>query len=330
MVKNKNIEGLIVYQSKDGALEVKAMIQEDSIWLSQDQLAKLFQTTKQNISLHLKNVFISGELAEKSVVKDFLTTASDGKRYKVVHYGLDAIISVGYRINSKKATQFRIWATKTLKEHLLRGYTINQKVLQSQRSKFKELQTTIEYLENQAKHELLRGQGEELLSLVRDYTKSLHLLEDYDNKKIKSKRGNKTINPLSIEWANKVIVGIKQNITDTGRSLGMLGIDINRKLDSVLNNINQSFSGKDLYPTIEDKSSNLLYFTIKDHPFLDGNKRIASILFIAFLDRNNYLYRENGERKINDNALVALALLVAVSNPEEKDLIIDLIKSLLA
>ncbi|MFZ2202122.1 MAG: virulence protein RhuM/Fic/DOC family protein, partial [Microgenomates group bacterium] len=300
------------------------------IWLSQIQIAKLFQSTKQNISLHLKNIFLSGELAQKSVVKDFLTTAKDGKKYLVAHYNLDAIISVGYRVNSRKATQFRIWATKILKDHLLRGYTINKERLLAQRSKFKELQTTIDYLENQAKNDLLRSQGLELLSLVRDYTRSLNLLEQYDNKKFTKRRGAKVIKPLTVDLAQKVIENIRDQLSKSGKSLGMLGIDTNNKLESIIRNLNQTFGGTDLYPNLEGKAANLLYLTIKDHPFLDGNKRIGSMLFIIFLDQNNYLYRESGERKINDNALVALALLVAVSPSSEKELIIDLIKSLVA
>lgn len=319
----------MIYQTKGGGLVVNTRVADETIWLSQDQIAQIFQTTKQNISLHIKNIFSSGELRQKSVVKDFLTTAKDGKRYLVTHYNLDAIISIGYRVNSKKATQFRIWATKVLKDHLLKGYSINKQRLLAQRSKFKELQTTIEYLENQAKHDLLRSQGLELLSLVQDYTRSLNLLEQYDNKKFTKKKGKKVTSPLTIGFAQKVIKNIQDSLSRSGKNLGMLGVDTNNKLESIIKNLNQTFAGAYLYPTLEERSANLLYLIIKDHPFIDGNKRIGSMLFITFLDQNDNLYRPNGERKINDNALVALALLVAVSPSTEKDLIIDLVKSLI-
>jgi len=208
-----------VYQSRDGGLEIKTKIEKNTVWLSLDNIALLFGRDKSVVSRHIKNIFLTDELSRNSVVAKNATTAVDGKTYMVEYFNLDLIISVGYRINSKQATAFRIWATKTLKEHLLKGYTINQKLLLSQRSKFKELQTTIDYLENQAKHELLRGQGQELLSLVRDYTKSLHLLEDYDSKKIKTSRGSKLISKLNIAWAEEVIGGIKKNLTDTGRQV---------------------------------------------------------------------------------------------------------------
>jgi prophage maintenance system killer protein len=326
MIKFADKNSLAVYQSKDGGLVIKAKVVKDSIWLNQSQIADLFSIDRSVITKHLSNIFKTQELKEVSNVQKMHVAGADRP---VKFYSLDVIISVGYRVNSKKATQFRIWATKIIKEHLLKGYSVNRHLLLTHRNKFKELQTTIDYLENQAKDELLRGQGQELLSLVKDYTKSLKLLEEYDNKKIKTKKGAKTLSVLTTEWAETVIGGIKESLSDTGRQLGMFGVDTNKKLDSIVRNIGQTFSGNDLYPTLEDKTANLLYLVIKDHPFLDGNKRIASLLFVTYLDQNKYLYRPNGERKINDNALVALAILVAVSNPMEKDLIIDLIKSLL-
>jgi len=326
MTKLADKNPLAVYQSKDGGLVIKAKVVKDSIWLNQSQIADLFSIDRSVITKHLSNIFKTRELKEVSNVQKMHVAGADRP---VKFYSLDVIISVGYRVNSRKATQFRIWATKVLKNHLLRGYTVNQQLLLSHRNKFRELQSTIDYLEGQAEHELLKGQGQELLSLVKDYTKSLNLLEEYDNKEIRSKKGSSAISKLTIQLAEQVIADIKTNIADAGRSLGMFGVDTNTKLESIINNVNQTFSKKDLYPTVEDKSANLLYLVIKDHPLLDGNKRTASLLFVTYLDRNKYLYRTNGERKINDNALVALALLVAVSNPMEKDLIIDLIKSLL-
>ncbi len=321
---------MVIYKSNDGEITINVTFKADNIWLTQTQLSTLFGTKRPAITKHINNIFKSGELEEKSVSSILEHTAADGKKYKTKFYSLDAIISVGYRVNSKKATQFRIWATKVLKDHLLQGYTLNKQRLFSQRNKFKELQTTIDYLENQAKHDLLRGQGLELLALIKDYTKSLDLLEQYDNKKIVSKKGKKESRTLTISFAENVIEKVKNSLTESGKALGVFGVDTGKKLESIIKNLNQTFSGSDLYPTFEDKSANLLYLVIKDHPFLDGNKRIASVLFVSFLDLNNRLYRTTGERKINDNALVALALLVAVSPSSEKELIIDLVKSLMA
>ena len=330
MSKIKDTENeIVIYKEKGGLVDLRVSLKKETIWLSQAQISTLFGTKRPAITKHLNNIFASGELRENAVSSVLEHTAKDRKIYKTKFYSLDAVISVGYRVNSKKATQFRIWATRILKSHLLKGYTINQKLLLSQKSKFKELQTTIDYLENQAKHDLLRNQGLELLSLVRDYTKSLNLLEQYDNKKFTKKKGVGVTKPLTIDLAQKVIENIRDQLSKSGKSLGMLGVDTNNKLESIIKNLSQTFGGIDLYPSLEEKAANLLYLTIKDHPFLDGNKRISSLLFITFLDLNNYLYRSNGERKINDNALVALALLVAVSPSSEKELIIDLIKSLI-
>ena len=323
----KVINQIVIYKEKGGSIRLRVNLKKDNIWLTQAQIAELFNAERSVITKHLRNIFSSEEVVEKGNVQKMHIAGSDKF---VKFYSLDAIISVGYRVNSNKATQFRIWATKILKDHLLKGYTINQRRLLAQRSKFKELQTTIDYLENQAKHDLLRGQGLELLALIKDYTKSLDLLEQYDNKKIVSKRGKKESRTLTISFAENVIEKVKNSLTESGKALGVFGVDTGKKLESIIKNLNQTFSGSDLYPTFEDKSANLLYLIIKDHPFLDGNKRIASVLFVSFLDLNNGLYRPSGERKINDNALVALALLVAVSPSSEKELIIDLVKSLIA
>jgi len=333
MVNTKGLdEGVVIYKSDDGSIKLDIKLQNDSVWLNQYQIASLFGVKDPAISKHIKNIFQSGELSEKGTVSKMETVQDEGGRKvnRILRtYNLDIVISVGYRVNSKKATQFRIWATKILKDHLLKGYSVNQKLLLSQRNKFKELQTTINFLEGHAKDNLLRSQGLELLSLVKDYTRSLNLLEQYDNKKIHQKKGLKVEKPITLELANKTIAGIRDSLSQAGRDLGLLGVDTGNKIDSIIKNLNQTFAGEELYPTIEERSASLLYLIIKDHPFLDGNKRIGSILFITYLDHNNYLYRSSGERKINDNAIVALALLVAISPASEKDLIIDLVKSLI-
>ncbi len=302
MVKpNDGGNKIVIYKTGDGSVTLDVKFRGESIWLTQTQIAKLFSVKGPAISKHIKNIYDSGELNEKGTLSKMETVQAEGNRNVkrgLVVYNLDMVISVGYRVNSKKATQFRIWATKILKNHLLKGYSVNQQLLLSQKNKFKELQTTIDYLESQARHDLLRGQGLELLSLVQDYTRSLNLLEQYDNKKFTKRRGTKVIKPLTADLAQKVIENIRDQLSKSGKSLGMLGIDTNNKLESIIRNLNQTFGGTDLYPNLEEKAANLLYLTIKDHPFLDGNKRIGSMLFITFLDQNNFLYRPGGERKI--------------------------------
>jgi death-on-curing family protein len=243
---------------------------------------------------------------------------------------LDLVISVGYRVNSQKATQFRIWATKVLRDHLLQGYTVNEKALLAQRNKLKELQNAINFIEDKSHQELLQDQSSELLSIIKQYTKSIDLLEQYDKKQVKSVRGNKPIYTMSVSDTKETIEGIRKNLMETKKNIGFFGIESSDKIVDIIGNLNQTFAGKELYKSIEERAANLLYMIIKDHPFIDGNKRIGSLLFIRYLDRNDILYRKTGERKINDNALVALALLVAISNPVEKDILIKVITSIIS
>ncbi len=326
---------VIIYKSKDGpTLEVK--LQEDTVWLTQKQIAMLFGTQRPAITKHLNNIFKSGELEEKVVSSILEHTTQHGaikgktQTKDVKFYNLDAIISVGYRVNSQRATQFRIWATKTLKEHLIKGYTINQKRLLQTRNTLKDLQETVVLLQEKSKHELLAGQEQEILSLLSNYVKTLTLLEQYDKEKIALVKKAKGKFIIKEDEAAEIIQTLKKELIAKKEAGELFGVDASHRLKGILGNIYQTFGGKELYSSLEEKAAHLLYFIIKDHPFIDGNKRIASFLFVYFLDKNNYLYKANGEKKINDNALTALALLIAVSNPDEKDKFIKLITNLLA
>ncbi len=335
MKKNELKKGeVIIYKSKEGPkLEVR--FQEDNIWMTQKQIALVFGTQRPAITKHLNNIFKSGELKEKVVSSILEHTTQHGaikgktQTKEVQFYNLDAIISVGYRVNSQRATQFRIWATKTLKEHLIKGYTINEKRLLQARNTLKDLQDTINLLQEKSKYELLAGQGQEILSLLANYAKTLSLLEQYDKEKITLVKKAKGKFVFKEDEADEVIQTLKKELIDKKEASELFGVDASHRLSGILGNIYQTFDGKELYPSLEEKAAHLLYFIIKDHPFIDGNKRIASFLFVYFLDKNNYLYRPSGEKKINDNALTALALLIALSNLAEKDKFIKLITNLL-
>ncbi|MFH1656354.1 MAG: RhuM family protein [Candidatus Nealsonbacteria bacterium] len=324
-----NKDKIVIYNSKDNEVELRVKLEKEMIWLTQAQIAELFNIQRPAITKHLNNIFRTNELDKNSACSKMEHTASDGKSYKTKFYNLDAVIAVGYRVNSKKATQFRIWATKILKDYLLSGYAINQKRLLEAKNKFEELKNTISFIEKKSDSNLLKGQEKELLNLLSDYSKTLTLLGEYDKGEIKRTKGGKPEFVLDYNNCLKIIIKLKQEIIVRKEAGDIFGFEQNKSFEGIVNNIYQGFGGKNLYPDIESKASHLLYFTIKDHPFSDGNKRIASFLFVYFLDKNDYLFRASGERKINDNALTALALLVAESNPKEKDQMVALITQLL-
>jgi len=323
---------ILIYKSKEGPkLEVR--LEEETIWLTLNQIASLFDVQKAAISKHIKNIFNSGELDLDSTVSKMETVQIEGnRRIKriLTYFNLDMIISIGYRVNSQKATQFRIWATKTLKEHLIKGYTINEKRLLQTQSHLKELQETISFLQDKSKNELLAGQEQEILNLLTNYSKTLSLLEQYDKEKlslIKKTKGNFV---LKYEDAIQVIDKIKKELVAKKEASDLFGKENSNRFKGILDSIYQTFDKKELYPSLEVKAAHLLYFIIKDHPFVDGNKRIASFLFVYFLDKNSFLYRKTGEKKINDNALTTLALLIAISDSKDKDRIIKIITNIIS
>ncbi len=326
---NEKNNSIIIYEASKGDVRIDVRLENETVWLTQKQMSELFDKDIRTINEHIKNIFKERELKESSVIRKFRITASDGKQYDTNFYNLDIVISVGYRVKSLRGTQFRIWATKTLKQYLIKGYAINEKRLLETQEKFKELQTAISFLQDKSQKEMLTGQSQEILNLLSSYAKTLTLLNEYDTGKIKEAKGGKTKFVLKYQDIHEIIKKIKTELAAKKEAGDLFGQERNNMLGAVIKNLYQTFGGKELYPTIENKASHLLYLIIKDHSFSDGNKRIASFLFVYFLDKNNYLYKKSGEKKINDNALTALALLVAESKPEEKDVMIKIIMNLI-
>jgi len=318
---------IVIYKASDGKTQLDVKLEEETVWLTQAQMVFLFQTTKQNVSLHINNIFKEGELSRNSVVKEYLTTAADGKTYKTKYFNLDVIISVGYRVKSKRGTQFRIWANSVLKDFLVRGYALNEKRLKEQSEKIKEIERTLEIFSNVVEHyQLNRDEFSGILKVVTDYTRALDLLDDYDNQRLKIDRTNKDeIFKIDYDSAKMIIRRLKEKFG--GSSL--FGKEKDQSFKGTVGTIYQTFGKKQLYPSIEEKAAHLLYFTIKNHSFIDGNKRIAAALFLWFLEMNNYLYGKNDRKRIADNALVALCLLIAESNPKEKDVIVKVVVNLI-
>lgn len=317
---------ILIYKAKSGQAQLEVKLQDETVWLTQDQMTKLFKRDQSVISRHIKNVFNEGELDEKSNMH-FLHIANSDK--PTAFYNLDVIISVGYRVKSQQGTQFRIWATKTLKDYLIQGYAINQKRLLEETKKLKELQQAISFIQNKASHPELKDQAQELFKIINEYSSSLTILHQYDEGKLSIGKGKKPSYELTHKDAEELIKNLKSDLINKGEAGGLFGQDVNGKLESIIGAIYQTFDKQKLYPSIEEKAANLLYLMIKDHPFSDGNKRTGSLLFVYFLKKNNYLLKDSNERKITDTTLVALALLIANSNPKEKEVMIKIITNLL-
>ncbi|OGH84189.1 MAG: hypothetical protein A2261_00165 [Candidatus Magasanikbacteria bacterium RIFOXYA2_FULL_44_8] len=326
--KNTN---LVIYTTPQKDVTIPVQIDRDTVWLSQKQMAELFQKDRKTITEHIGNVFKEGELAKNSVCRNFQHTATDGKTYDVALYNLDVIISVGYRVKSQNGTRFRIWATSVLRDHILKGFTINQnRIKQNSELKLKELEAAIKLFKTAIdKKQLNQSESDGLLRVITDYANSWVLLQKYDEGKLKLVGGSKKGNVFAFETVVEMIEQLKNDLAKKREASELFGAQRGHALQSIVGSIAQSFGGKDLYGSVEEKAANFLYLLIKDHPFSDGNKRIGSFLFIAFLAKNRCLTNKKGERKINDNALVALALLVAESDPKEKEIMIALITNLL-
>jgi prophage maintenance system killer protein len=326
------VSEIIIYKSADNQIEVNVNVQAegDTVWLTQQQLVNLFQSSKANISEHIKHIFESKELEEQATVRKFRTVQKEGER-KVernrLHYNLDVIISVGYRVNSKQGVQFRIWANKILKEYLVKGYALNERKLKETQQQFLELQQSIKLLENVVNQKQLNSdEATSLLKVITEYSHALSLLDQYDHQKLSiQKKVDKDINKLTYDEAIKQII-IWRDSHDGG---ALFGNEKDASFKSSLETIYQTFDGIDLYPSTEEKAANLLYFVVKNHSFSDGNKRIAAGLFVFFLDKNRKLYNADGSKIIADNALVAITIMIAESNTEEKDVMIKLIVNLM-
>jgi len=328
MAKNNFQKGeIVIYKTPKNEVEVEVRFEKDTVWLRQDEIARLYGKERSVITKHINNIFRDKEVDKKSNVQKLHIAGSDKP---VAFYSLDVILAVGYRTNSARAIHFRKWATNVLKRYLLKGYAINKKRLLQTRSRLKELQSAIDFLQKKSKYQLLTGQEKEILDLLANYSKTLSLLEQYDKGRIKLVKKSKAEFVLEYEEAKRIIKEIKKDLISKKEASDLFGQDNEGRLAGIIKNIYQTFKGKELYPSLEEKAAHLLYFIVKDHPFIDGNKRIASFLFVYFLDKNNFLYKENRERKINDNALTALTLLIAVSEPKDKDILIKIITNLIS
>lgn len=324
-------EQILIYEAEDGQTQIDVTLEGETVWLTQSQMITLFDSSKANISEHIKHILSSGELDEGATVRNFRTVQKEGNRNVTrsrLHYNLDMIISVGYRVNSKRGVLFRQWANKVLKEYLLQGYAINEKLLQERTQQLQELKNVVQLQEKViSEYPLNTDESAGLVKIIAQYSRALEFLDDYDHQRLGiPEQGSQEVFKISYDQARKAI-------DELGRQTKFEGLFGREKDDSFkgsLENIYQTFGGEDLYPTIEEKAAHLLYFVVKNHSFSDGNKRIAAYLFVWFLDRNNILLTKTGSKVITDNALVALTLLIAESYPSEKDMMIKVIVNLIS
>ncbi len=317
---------IIIYQTQDNQTQLEVRFDGDTVWLSQAQMVELFASSKANISEHLKSIFQSGELDNLSTVRKFRTVRKEGTRNvsrEIEHYNLDVIISTGYRVNTQRGVLFRQWATQRLKEYLVQGYTINQKRLD-------ELRQTVQLIQTSISDDTNLSETKGLLEIITQYTQSFVLLNQFDSNSIQLEKLNEEITyEIDYSEARNAILELKKQLITKKEATELFGNEKDQSFEGTLKSIVQTFDGIYLYPSIEEQAAHLLYFIIKNHPFSDGNKRIGAFLFIWFLEKNKHRFKQSGELKINDNALVALALLVAQSNPAEKALMTNLIIQLI-
>ena len=305
-------------QPNEKSVKLEVNLKDETVWLTQKQMAELFGKDRRTITRHIQNIYKDEELDENSVCSFFEHTAEDGKKYTVQYYNLDMIISVGYRVNSKRGILFRKWSTKVLKDYMLKGYAVNQKRLEY-------LEKTIKLIDiaNRIDERLENNDAKEILKVIGDYSKALNLLDEYDHRTLKKVKGN--IDKRKIEYNECINIINKLRFNEES---SLFAVERDRGLESIIGNIYQSFAGQEIYPSIEEKAANFLYLIVKNHVFADGNKRIAATLFIYFLNFYGILYK-NGKQVIDNNTLTALTLLIAESNPKEKEVIIDLVMNFL-
>jgi len=329
MSQNSPIPGgdVALFEAPDGQIRLDVRLERDTVWLTQAQMAELFGRERSVITKHIGNVFKEGELDEKSNVQNLHIAGSDKP---VRFFNLDVIISVGYRVKSLRGTQFRIWATQTLRDHLVQGYTFNKRRLEEKG--LTEMEQAVRLLARTlSTHELVNDQGRAVLDVIAHYACSWRLLLQYDEKRLPDAPAHPTqpVAALSLDDSRHAIRELNQALSARGEATALFGQERGGALDGILGSIEQTFGGEALYPSVESRAAHLLYFIIKDHPFADGNKRIGSFLFLLYLDRNGLLTKSDGMPHFADNALVAVALLVAGSDPAQKELLIRLILNLL-
>lgn len=310
---------IILFDNQGVKLEVN--VKDETVWLTTDQMSELFSTTKRNIEMHIKNIYAEKELEENSTWKDFFQVQKEGlrnvTRTKKI-YNLDVIISVGYRVKSQNGVIFRQWANKVLKDYMIKGYAINQKRLEY-------LEKTVKLIDiaNRINDENQEDDAKLVLKVVDEYSKALDLLDDYDHRTVKKVNGINSDEKITYEDAMAVVRMLKFN-----QESEIFALERNHGLKSIIDNIYQTFDGKDVYGSVEEKAANFLYLIVKNHTFIDGNKRIAATLFICFLHFYDILYKGN-EKRIDNNTLAAITLLIALSNPKDKEIIVDLIMNFL-
>jgi prophage maintenance system killer protein len=314
---------IVLYRAADGGPALDVRLERESIWLTQVQMAELFGVNVPAIFKHIKNICATGELESEATVSKMEIVRQEGRRKvkRVVdHYNLDMIISVGYRVNSLRGTQFRIWATNVLRQHLVQGYTVHAQRL-------KELNRAVRLIADVAHRRTLSGdEAAALLEVVADYAYALEVLDDYDHQRVRL--GEVSPGPvatLALDEARQVIARMGERFGATG----LFGREKDDGLEGSLSAVMQTFDGQEVYPSLEEKAAHLLYFLVKNHHFVDGNKRIAAALFLWFLQKNRALYRADGGKRIADNALVAMTLLIAESRPDEKDVLTRVVVNLI-
>ena len=327
MTENLN-DKIIIYQSEDGKTQLDVKLEGETVWLTQAQMVELFQTSKQNVSLHINNIYKEGELGKEATVKDYLTVQSEGARTihrRVKYYNLDMIISVGYRVNTKRGIRFRQWANSVLKQYLVKGYAINENIRKQQ---IAELRQLVQVVGRAIQQQPAKSTDESnaLFDVVVDYTYALDTLDDYDYQRLHIARITKE-EPFHATYENAMheIDLLRQKF---GGSV-LFGNEKDESFKSSIGQIYQTFGGAELYPSVEEKAAMLLYLVTKNHSFSDGNKRIAATLFLWFMNNNNILYRPDGSKRIADNTLVALTLMIAESKTEEKDIMVKVVVNLI-
>ncbi len=323
-----NSDQIIIYEDKNGQISVDVVLRDEMVWLNLTQLSELFVRDKSVISRHIKNILKEQELSEVSTVAKFATVQAEGDKSvtrQLEYYNLDMIISVGYRVNSRKAVEFRKWASSILKDYLIKGYSVNYKKIM--RKELEELKQTVLLLSNTLLNQnLVNETGSELLNLIRTYTKTWDILLKYDENRLELPKSGKSgiSRELKYKEAKLAIINLKTELLQKSEASNLFGQERGKALDGIIGSLYQTFGGDDLYPSIEEKAAHLIYFIIKDHPFNDGNKRIGCLLFLLFLSINEFKLTS-----VSPESLTALALLIAESDPKHKKVIIRLVINLL-
>ena len=319
---------IIIYQTDDGQTQVDVRLENETVWLTQAQMAELFEKTPQNITMHIGNAYKEGELEKESTCKEYLQVQQEGKRKvsrMVKYYDLDVIISVGYRVKSKRGTAFRIWARKVLREYLVKGYAVNERMRKEQIGELRQLVGMLgRTIQNQPL--LSNDETNALFEVVTDYTYALDTLDNYDYERLTINKTTKE-EPFHATYENamEAINGLREKF---GGSV-LFGNEKDDSFKSSIGQIYQTFGGEELYPSVEEKAAMLLYLVTKNHSFSDGNKRIAATLFLWFLNNNHILYYPDGSKRIADSTLVALTLMIAESRTEEKDVMVKVVVNLI-